>query len=207
MIKKCQKGFTLIEVVISMSIMGMVMMVIYSMFFTNYKTMNTVNTGVELQSQGESAMNYLVDAAISAKAINSIKDKNGEVLQLNTSDNKEITEISFTTVKFNKTDGTVDDDFINKMILQANSNNAISLTEGLYKMYRVEENPAGDKNIFISSFISSIKVKPFGINLTGPVILDDIKGIEFTITLQKMNSGRVGDLMTKTITNKVKFRN
>ena len=77
MFKKCKNGFTLVEVIISMAIMVMVMATLYSMFFSNYKTMNTVNAGVELQSQGEQAMNYIVNAAISAKSINSITYKDG----------------------------------------------------------------------------------------------------------------------------------
>lgn len=188
------------------------MMIVYPLFFSNYKTMNTVNSGVELQSQGEEAINYIFDTAISAKSINSIKDENGDnIIEFNSSNSMKISEISFTVLKFDKASNTVVDDYIEKIILQPDSNNTISPTEGLYKLYRVEKDSNGnDKNIFLASFISSIEVKPFTENLSGLIKVEDIKGIEFTITLKKWKSGKTGrieDLMTKTISNKVKFRN
>jgi prepilin-type N-terminal cleavage/methylation domain-containing protein len=209
---KDKKGFTLIELVISMAIMGMVMVTIYSLFFSNYKTMNIVNSGIELQSQGEQAMNYLFNSAISAESINTIKDEKGEdITEFNSTNSKKISEISFKTLKYDKTNNTVVSGYIEKIILQLDSSNVISPTEGLYKMYRVEKDLNGnDKNIFLSSFISSIEVRPFPENSSQLIKVEDIKGLEFIITLKKWKSGKTGrvdDLMTKTISNNIKFRN
>lgn len=209
--KSCKKGFTLIEVIISMAIMGIVLVAIYSLFFSNYKTLNTVNSGVELQSQGEEAMNHLVDTALSANKVNYIKDGNGnDITEFNGLDRKRISEISFTTVKLNKETNVVDD-YIEKFTLQIDSDNKISDTEGLYKIYCTEEEKDGaKKTVFVASFISSIEVTPFAEDSRSLIKVEDIKGIEFTITLKKWKSGKTGraeDLMIKTISNKVNFRN
>lgn len=212
MFKKCRKGFTLIEVIISMAIMSMVMLTVYSLFFSNYKTMNTVNSGVELQSQGQEAMKYLVEAALSANKVNYIKAENGSVItEFNNSNNIKISEISFTTVKINKATNTLVDDHTVKFNLQVDSGNEISSTEGLYKMYKVEKDEEDkDKSVIIASSISSIEVKPFAKNASGLIKIEDINGLEFIVTLKKWKSGKTGrleDLMIKTVINKVNFRN
>ena len=216
MFKKCKNGFTLVEVIISMAIMVMVMATLYSMFFSNYKTMNTVNAGVELQSQGEQAMNYIVNAAISAKSINSITYKDGTKIdssvieddntKIYRSISKEINEISFNNVKVNKATKVVNHYNVDKIILKSDSD--IPPPEYLYKMYMGEK----DNEVLVASFISSIKVKMFPqkTDKAGKdegISLKEITGIEFTITLRKSESGKTKNMMEKTITNRVEFRN
>lgn len=212
MFKKCKKGFTLIEIIISMAIMSMVMLTVYSLFFSNYKTMNTVNSGVELQSQGEEAMKYLVETALSANIVNYIKAEDGSLItEFNGSNKVKISEISFTTVKFHKVKNTVVSNHTVKFNLHLDSSNEISATEGLYRMYKSEEDEEGkDKSNFIASSISSIEVKPFAEKSSGVIKVEDINGMEFNITLKKWKSGKTGrleDLMIKTVINKVNFRN
>ena len=220
MFKNCRQGFTLVEVIISMAIMVIVMATLYSMFFSNNKTMNTVGAGVELQSQGEQAMNYIVNAAISAKCIDSITykdgtkdsakfdsaDSNDDDRKICNSINKEISEISFKNVKVNKATKAVNPDNVDKIMLKHDSD--IPAPEYLYKMYRGEK----DNEVLVASFISSIKVKMFPQKidekgLDEGIKLKEITGMEFTITLRKSESGKTKNMMEKTITNKVEFRN
>jgi prepilin-type N-terminal cleavage/methylation domain-containing protein len=221
MVKKCKKAFTLIEIIISMAIMGMVMMIIYSLFFSNYKTMNNVNSGVELQSQGEEAMNYLVDAALSANEVNYyIKDSSiNKATQFkkidSIPDNIKISEISFTTVKYDKTDKSVNNNYKVIFLLEENNEYKISSGEKSYNL-KVKKSENDDDGITVGQFISSIEIKPlfegrpFSEISNTEIGVDKITGIEFTITLKKWESGKTGraeDLMIKTISNKVNFRN
>ena len=174
--------------------------------------MNTVNSGVELQSQGEEAMKYLVETALSANIVNYIKAEDGSLItEFNGSNKVKISEISFTTVKFHKVKNTVVSNHTVKFKLQVDSSNEISDTESLYKMYKSEEDEEGkDKSNFIASCISSIEVKPFAEKSSGVIKVEDINGMEFNITLKKWKSGKTGrleDLMIKTVINKVNFRN
>ncbi|MBW9155235.1 PilW family protein [Clostridium tagluense] len=69
-----KKGITLIELIIAMAILFIVLSVISSFFFTNYKTLNLVNKDLELQSQGEKVINFMVDNIIDGYSVLEVVD-------------------------------------------------------------------------------------------------------------------------------------
>lgn len=72
--RKLKKGFTLIELLISISLILIVMGGIFTFFISTYKANNSVNDEIELQSQGEKAINFMMDNIIEAKGIESVID-------------------------------------------------------------------------------------------------------------------------------------
>ncbi|MCB2298706.1 PilW family protein [Clostridium tagluense] len=68
-----KKGITLIELIIAMAILAIVLSVISSFFLTNYKALNSVNKDLELQSQGEKVINFMVDNIIDGYGVKTVE--------------------------------------------------------------------------------------------------------------------------------------
>ncbi|GCD13234.1 type II secretion system protein [Clostridium tagluense] len=68
-----KKGVTLIELIITIAILSIVLSVIGSFFFTNYKALNSVNKDLELQSKGEKAINCMMDSIIDGYGVVEVK--------------------------------------------------------------------------------------------------------------------------------------
>lgn len=68
-----KKGITLVELIIAMAILSIVLSVISSFFFVNYKTLNSVNKDLELQSQGEKTINFMVDNIIEGYGVKTVE--------------------------------------------------------------------------------------------------------------------------------------
>jgi prepilin-type N-terminal cleavage/methylation domain-containing protein len=68
-----KKGITLVELIIAMAILSIVLSVISSFFFVNYKALNSVNKDLELQSQGEKAINFMVDNIIEGYGVKTVE--------------------------------------------------------------------------------------------------------------------------------------
>lgn len=91
-----KKGFTLIEVLITISIMGIVMTALSNFFFTNYNTLNKVSKQIDLQSEGEKGMKKIVNSAIESKGIFQVKRGGEELSEKDTAEN--ISRIVFKTI-------------------------------------------------------------------------------------------------------------
>lgn len=72
-IKVKKRGFTLIEVLITVAILGIVMIALSNFFFTNYNTLNKVSKQIDLQSEGEKGMKKIVNTSIESKGILEVK--------------------------------------------------------------------------------------------------------------------------------------
>lgn len=90
MLGKFKKGFTLIELLVSISLILIVMVGIFTFFISTYKANNSVNDEMEIQSQGEKAINFIMDTSIDGYGVY------GEVADNNTDK---------TLFKIKKTDG------------------------------------------------------------------------------------------------------
>ncbi|MGH4118664.1 PilW family protein [Clostridium sp.] len=64
MFRHKMKGFTLIEILITLAILGVVLSVIYTFFFNNYKTINKAQIEIEIQSEGEKVIEKISNVAI-----------------------------------------------------------------------------------------------------------------------------------------------
>lgn len=93
-----KKGVTLIELLVTIAIISIVFSVISSFFFTNYKTLNSVNKDLELQSQGERAISFMVDNIIEGYGVESVERL------LNTIALDSITETEITKLSVKKQD-------------------------------------------------------------------------------------------------------
>ncbi|KYH35322.1 hypothetical protein CLTEP_07260 [Clostridium tepidiprofundi DSM 19306] len=68
-----KRGFTLIELIITLAILGIILIPISNFFFTNYKELNNVNRRLNLQYEGEKAVKKFTDVAIESKGIQEVK--------------------------------------------------------------------------------------------------------------------------------------
>ncbi|RKD27890.1 prepilin-type N-terminal cleavage/methylation domain-containing protein [Caminicella sporogenes DSM 14501] len=62
-------GFTLVEVLISIAIMGIILSAVFSFFLSNYKTFIKSDNQIEAQYQAQIAMNELVENIMEAEAL------------------------------------------------------------------------------------------------------------------------------------------
>ncbi|MBU3189516.1 prepilin-type N-terminal cleavage/methylation domain-containing protein [Clostridium bowmanii] len=64
-----KKGFTLVELIISMAILSIVMTAIYSFFLSDYKSLNRVSTEVEIQTQAEKAIEKITNIGMESSSV------------------------------------------------------------------------------------------------------------------------------------------
>ncbi|MGK0468711.1 PilW family protein [Clostridium sp.] len=172
-----KKGITLIELIIAMAISAIVLSVISTFFFTNYNTLNSVNKDLELQSQGEKAINFMVDNIIEGYGVAEVKKIDGSDVVLNSSSETEITKLSVIKQDSDET--------------EYNSN--FEMDSGVLKYMKGTE---GAVNREICKSIKSIKITP----LPSGESFTDCKGIGIKITMKS-------DKIEKVFVNEVYMRN
>ncbi len=64
-----KKGFTLLELIISMAILSIVMSAIYSFFLSDYKSLNRVSSEVEIQTQAEKAIEKITNIGMESSSV------------------------------------------------------------------------------------------------------------------------------------------
>ncbi|QGU95767.1 prepilin-type N-terminal cleavage/methylation domain-containing protein [Clostridium bovifaecis] len=67
------KGITLVELIMVLAIFSVVLSIAYSFFISNYKSLNNAQSEVEYQSQGQKAIDKIVNVAMQSKRISSIE--------------------------------------------------------------------------------------------------------------------------------------
>lgn len=78
---RCNKGLTLVELLVVLAIMGIVMSVAYNFFTSNYKLFDRENDIIDAQHQAQMAMNGMVNHIIEAQRIEDINRLNSNVLK------------------------------------------------------------------------------------------------------------------------------
>ncbi|MBF8982643.1 type II secretion system protein [Lutibacter sp. B2] len=68
-IKKNNQGFTLVELLVVLGIMGIIISAMFSFFLSNYKTFYRADDQVEAQYEAQIATNKLIDNVIDAQKI------------------------------------------------------------------------------------------------------------------------------------------
>jgi len=86
-----KKGFTLIEMIITLALLGIVMTAISSFFLINYRTLNNVSKELDFQREGEKAINLIIEKAMESKGIGEIQPHNNTT----SSDEKDVTKVVF----------------------------------------------------------------------------------------------------------------
>lgn len=71
---KRNKGFTMIELLVSLGVASIVFALIFSFFITNYKSFKTISTESELQFQSQYILNYMASKINNSKSISNVRD-------------------------------------------------------------------------------------------------------------------------------------
>lgn len=158
MLLKFKKGFTLIELLISISLILIVMVGIFTFFISTYKANNSVNDEMELQSQGEKAINFMMDNLIEAKGIELVID----------SKDADVTEQS----------ATID---IKRLVVSKIDSTYNIFEIKNYTLYYSNSNDANSDAVnLLSNLIDSVQIEPLnGADFKGA------KGIKINIKLKK----------------------
>lgn len=77
--KDTKKGITLIELIIVIALIGIILIPISNFFLTSYSNLHKVDKEIELQSQGEKALEKFVKISMMSSGIQSIKRNNEEL--------------------------------------------------------------------------------------------------------------------------------
>ncbi|KXG76786.1 prepilin-type N-terminal cleavage/methylation domain-containing protein [Thermotalea metallivorans] len=88
------KGYTLMELLLVLALVGIIMIPIGSFLIMHVKTFHQSNQQMEVQYQAQIAMNELINKAIEAKKIVAVYDKNNNNV-INSSQIHEISKIIF----------------------------------------------------------------------------------------------------------------
>lgn len=62
-----QKGFTLIELIVTLGLAGIIISIVFSFFIMNIKSYETINTQSERQYQSQSAINFMTNKILEAE--------------------------------------------------------------------------------------------------------------------------------------------
>lgn len=84
-----QKGFTLVELLVTLGLAGIIISTVMSFFIANIKNYQAINTSAELQYQSQYIINYMTNKLLEANDIISV---NGNVDE---SGKKDISDITF----------------------------------------------------------------------------------------------------------------
>lgn len=75
--KISNKGFTLIELIISLALTGIVLSIIFSILISNISMFHINDKDIELQQQGQFIIGFLEDKIIESTGITYLQDSNG----------------------------------------------------------------------------------------------------------------------------------
>ncbi len=73
--RKCIKGITLIELIITLGLLGVITALVFSFFFTNKNTLNKVEIKSDLQYEAKEVMNKISKYAMEASKVEIGEDK------------------------------------------------------------------------------------------------------------------------------------
>jgi len=88
------RGFTVIELIVSIAIAGIIMGAIGSFLLFNIRGFNATKDAIDIQYEGQLAMNQLTNIARESEGIKIIKDENG-VDRLNLANEITVSEVVF----------------------------------------------------------------------------------------------------------------
>ncbi|GAB6169136.1 hypothetical protein JCM1393_15960 [Clostridium carnis] len=165
--KKKKKGFTLIELIIALSLTVVIMGVAYTFFFSNNRTLNNTEANSTLQMDGAKIQDELISIGTQTKEIISIDNNDSSKVNYNydiTGNNHNKLDISEIKLRF--------------------------YDDTIYTFeYRNNELKLKDKNNnikILSTNVKEFKIRPLDINMVdnkSNASFKEAPGIEFNITL------------------------
>lgn len=192
--KKKSKGFTLIELIMTLAITTLIIGVVYAFFNVSNRTLTTTELNSQLQDDARLIQEVLVLIGTDGTGINEIIDESGNTIEKYTDfftaqniNNNE--RLNLTSIKLNLEDGSI-------CTLEYDSTTRIlSSTIG-----------SGVKEI-LSKNVESFSIRPLDIrmiDLSTDPLFADATGVEFNISLNKEKGYSEVDYPISVIT---KFRN
>lgn len=153
-----KKGFMLVELLISLSFLAIILLLIFSLYFTNVKSFNREDVVLELQYQAQVAINYFLETAMKSEGIIEIRDiNNSDYLKGN------------------------DDISIRKVIFK--TGNIGNIFEVKYNKLFTGNGTSGSATTEVATYVKAINLKPLPIGKN----FSNANGLEITIILEKDN--------------------
>lgn len=152
-----RKGITLVEILITFTIMIIALAVIGPFFISNLKFLNQTETKSDLQEEGQTVLANITMVGMGCNAIDSITDVNNNDV-LNT---KEITNAEEIVLKYQS----------NKYTFRLNNNN----------LYYIKNVNGSSSSSLLSSYVTGITISPIQADST----YQYCTGINMTINFQK----------------------
>ncbi|KNF07387.1 N-terminal methylation site-containing protein, prepilin-type [Gottschalkia purinilytica] len=162
------KGVTLIELLVSMSIGSILIIITLSLVISGLKLSERINDDIEVQQHGVFSTTYMLKKITHAQNVYSLKGRNG----IRDIDSKEQVELGTIVLKTNESDFS--GYTFNIKSNPYTKNYSLKYGESLYEMGSIE----------IGNFIESIKVN----SLPYYSSYSNAKGLEFIFKIKKDNA-------------------
>lgn len=184
------QGVTLIELLLVLAIAGIVMSSVMSFLITNIRTFDMMENDIELQQQGQFAMDFMTERIIEAIEIEGIWIAPNHSV-INNSSKYDIEMIVFKTLDFKTGSGSTKDRYVFR--LKDNNLKIGTISKTSETTYNTAKSKA---TIEVANYINEIEVQP----IPSDALYKDARGIRLTIKLKK-------DKHQQTISNQFFFRN
>ncbi|WMJ80845.1 prepilin-type N-terminal cleavage/methylation domain-containing protein [Clostridium sp. MB40-C1] len=175
--KDTKKGITLIELIIVIALIGIILIPISNFFLTSYSSLHKVDKEIELQSQGEEALEKFVKISMISSGIQSIKKHNEELKS-----QKKCISVDRIVLKNSSSSSEVDD----------------------YDVFQLLDNKLwygrGEKDLDATKIGKVIGKNIYSIDIEGTKDLKEAEGIYIVINLSYKN-------VKSAVESKVYFRN
>jgi len=90
-----KKGITLIELIIAIGLIGVLLMIVFSVFIFSTKVYNMSHSNIEIQEQAQMIQNFIENNLYLSSGIESIIDKDGKKIDPNKFEEVDIKEVRF----------------------------------------------------------------------------------------------------------------
>lgn len=195
---KRKKGFTLLEMIITIAILFITLALVSPLLNYNLKSLYTTENKNDLQREANKSLEYFTKRAMEAINISTIRDNSKSVLKdtISSEEGVSINEVEFST-------GTLDskpEDYINYNFKLKNDGKLIYTKKTLRK--KEPQNPNSELTVIqesskdIAADVKTIKVKP-----SNGETFEKCDGIKIQFEFSKHLSG------SYIVTSEIKFRN
>lgn len=198
MVRKKTKGFTLLELIITLSLTVMILGVVYTFFFSSSKTLTTTEINSDLQSESEAIQKELLFYGTQAEKTSKIIDNSN----INFID-KDYSSLSDTNGKLDVTEikFKVESDYFT--FLYNKNNNTLTLKKVDERDTEVTNTNSGFPKV-LSTNVKEFKIRPLDYRMNPNGRFKDTTGLEISLVLNKKKGYSDVNIPLSVI---VKFRN